>query len=647
MPSSVAEAEALFKRGKIEEAEACFISLLKNEPHNKVYLNNLGVIIAGKNQPGQAIKYFSKALEIDPYYLDAIINFCEMLRLAGRLEKGQALLEMAVQKYPDQEAIQQLLNDSRRAGLANNLTRAPLPTVTPGVEGDQVELPEKIMARVAVLTLPGMESFLGDIVTFLDSRCEVRTCYSRDGEEMKAAIEWADVVWVEWANELAVMLTNSLPEGMGKRIICRLHSYEAFAGFISEIKWERIDDLVFVADHIRDHVLARVPDLAERVANLHVIPSGVDLEKYPLIEKQKGKNLAYLGYINYKKGPMLLLQAMAELVRLDSDYRLFIAGKIQDDRYALYFNQMVKEMGLEKNINFDGWIDDVPAWLADKQYIVSSSVLESQGMGIMQAMASGLKPVVHNFVGARGIYDSDHLWNTIPEFVEKILEDDFDSTAYRKFIEENYSLQKQLSRLAGLIRPLENQGPESHCGGGSYLANTSEIRGFLDSVLKRYNIGKMIDVPCGDWNWMRQVDLTGVEYIGYDNDEGFIDDNRRLYPDHQFVAADALNVDWPRADLILCRDFTIHLPDDDIVKLLESFRKSGAKYLLTTSYDYLNENKDFTDQQKKHAYGRHSRPSRLVNLEIDPYRLGPPIESVRENSSVACQNRIVGLWRLN
>ncbi|MCP4567835.1 MAG: glycosyltransferase [FCB group bacterium] len=633
MPGMLAEAEALYNAGKIEEAEHHFLNLLNAQPDDKESLNNLGVIAAGRNQYGRATEYFTQALNIDPTYIDALINFCELLRLTGNLGQGRKFLKIASAAYPDDESLTALLAEAGR------VTPTPVDTVP--------ALPDKIEARVAFLAMPGMESFLGDILEFLNPRCEVKTCFSGAIPEITAAVEWADVVWVEWANEMAVQLTEALPQDWPKRIICRLHSYEAFADFLPEIKWERIDDLIFVAEHIKDHVLARVPDLDERVGRMHVIPNGVDLKKFPYIERQKGKSLAYLGYINYKKGPMLLLHAFAELVRHDSQYQLAIAGKFQDDRYALYYNQMVRAMGLNNNIRFDGWVDDVPGWLADKQYILSTSVLESQGMGIMQAMACGLKPIVHNFVGAGDIYRPKHLWNTIPEFVDRVLEDDYDSYQYRMYIENRYDHEKQMAQLVGLLQPLEDKGPESHCGPGSYLEHTKEIRQYLPSILKRYDIKSMIDVPCGDWNWMQKVDLTGIDYFGYDNDEGFIETNRRLFPQHRFETVDATKAQWPKADLILCRDFAIHLKDDDIVNLLESFKKSGARYLLTTSYDNLTENVDFSEAQKERDYRRLSRPSRAVNLEIEPYRLGAPLESVRENSGDACQNRIVGLWKLN
>lgn len=318
---------------------------------------------------------------------------------------------------------------------------------------DEACLTYQLRSKVAVLCLPGLQSFLGDIVDFLKTRYEVRTCYSNNNQEIESAVRWADTVWLEWANELTSTLTNHSTILDGKHVICRLHSYEAFAGYVRKIRWERIDDLIFVAGHIKDIVVSQVPRLLQQVGYIHIVPNGINMNKFIFKERKKGNNIAYLGYINYKKGPMLLLHAFRELVQTDNRYRLFIAGDFQDARYKLYFDQMIREMGLEGNIQMDGWINDVGAWLADKQYIVCSSVLEGHPVSLMEAMACGLKPVIHNYVGARGSYPAKYLWNTIPEFVQKVTEDDYNSTEYREFIEQNYSLDSQLKKIEDILQP--------------------------------------------------------------------------------------------------------------------------------------------------------------------------------------------------
>lgn len=35
-------------------------------------------------------------------------------------------------------------------------------------------------------------------------------------------------------------------------------------------------------------------------------------------------------------------------------------------------------------------------------------------------------------------------------------------------------------------------------------------------MLKKYSIKSILDIPCGDFSWMKKIELDGIEYIGAD-----------------------------------------------------------------------------------------------------------------------------------
>jgi glycosyltransferase involved in cell wall biosynthesis len=430
MDDQLKKGETLFADGRIDDAENCFLSVVEKDANNKEAHNNLGVVAIQKKDLNGAIDYFTRSLKIDPFYKVAVINYTDLLKTLNQLHIAVPLLEKFVEQDPQDEEITRLLKNIRSSF--------------------------KGRAKVSVLCLPGLESFLKDIVAFLKTKYEVRPCYSTEGKDIESAIRWADAIWLEWANELTIKLTDHPTLLECKHVICRLHSYEALAGFATRINWKNISDLIFVAEHIKKIVLQQVPNLPDMVRNIHIVPNGIDMNKFYFKDRSRGRNLAYIGHMNFKKGPMLLLHAFEELVQKASQYRLFVAGDFQDIRYQLYFDQMIKEMGLEDNIRFDGWVKDISSWLEDKQYIVCSSVLEGHPVGIMEAMARGLKPLIHNFVGAKGIYPEEYIWNTIPEFINMVTEDNYDSLEYRKFIETNYNLEIQLERIDKIISEILN-----------------------------------------------------------------------------------------------------------------------------------------------------------------------------------------------
>lgn len=433
MENKLEEGEILFAQGRIDEAEVFFLSAIKKDINNKEAYNNLGVVAIQKEDVKSAVDYFARSLEIDPFYKDAIINYADLLCGLNQLLIAKPVLEKVLEKYPGDKEITNLL--------------------------EKTGSPDQGRSKIAVICSPGLESFLSDIVDFLKTRYEVMVCYTTNVQEIDSAIMWSDIVWLEWANELTIALTNHSENILkDKRVICRLHSYEAIDINIKKINWKNIDDVIFVAEHIKDIALQQVPNLPDMVKNIHIVPNGIDMDKFSFKKRSKGKNIAYIGQINFKKGPMLLLHTFGELVRKDNEYRLFIAGTFQDTRYQLYFNQMIKEMDLENKVRFDGWVKDVNVWLEDKQYIVCTSLLEGHPVGIMEAMARGLKPLIHNFVGARGIYPGKYLWNTIPDFIKIATEDNFDSAEYKNFIETYYSLDKQTEKIGTIITQMCKEG---------------------------------------------------------------------------------------------------------------------------------------------------------------------------------------------
>lgn len=155
---------------------------------------------------------------------------------------------------------------------------------------------------------------------------------------------------------------------------------------------------------------------------------------------------------------------------------------------------------------------------------------------------------------------------------------------------------------------------ESVSGTGSTLAQTAVLRAQLPALCKRYGIKTLLDIPCGDFNWMRAVDLGGIAYQGADVVGELIQTCRAHYAtnDIQFEVMDLLEDPLPQVDLILCRDCMVHFSDRDVFKALENLRNSGSRYLLTTSFSGRASNTDIVTGQW-----------RPLNLEIAPFHLVP------------------------
>lgn len=306
--------------------------------------------------------------------------------------------------------------------------------------------------KMAFFVKQGMDSFLRDIIDRLSDEYEIKKIVVTDSKHIDIGMEWAEICWFEWCDEL-IAYGSKHNHANNKKIICRLHRYEALTDYPKNVDWNNVDKLIVVADHLKEFLLSQIPDIEKKV-NIITINNGVNLNKYEFKERYLGFNIAYVGYIHQRKNPVLLLQIISKLVKIDNRYKLYIAGQFQDGLIELYWNYQIQQMGLHKNVIFEGWQENISKWLEDKNYILSSSIHESFGYGIAEAMARGVKPVIHNFVFAEEIWDKKYLFNTVDEAVNCIVDKKYNSSEYRKFIQDNYSLNDQIEAIKKVLSSL-------------------------------------------------------------------------------------------------------------------------------------------------------------------------------------------------
>lgn len=306
--------------------------------------------------------------------------------------------------------------------------------------------------KLVIFVKTGLDNFIDDIIQGLVDEYDVQKIIVTDLRQIDKEMSDADVCWFEWCDEL-VSYGSKLPLAKEKKIICRLHRYEAFSDYIQNVAWENVDKVIFVAEHIRDVVLKKTKLPQHKC---YVVYNGINLDKFSYVNRKKGFNLAWIGYLNLRKNPMLVLQHFNELVKEDNRYHLYIAGSFQDEALLYYTQDIVQRLNLQQNIHFDGFIphDKMNDWLKDKDYIITGSIGEGHPVGVMEAMASGLKPVIHYFPGAESFYSGDFIYYDLAGFKRIILEDKYDSEQYRNFIQRNYSLNKQIGDIKEIITSL-------------------------------------------------------------------------------------------------------------------------------------------------------------------------------------------------
>jgi len=303
------------------------------------------------------------------------------------------------------------------------------------------------MRKIAIICLSGLDNFL-DWADRLKPEYEVRKFLVNNSHDIFEALNWGEIIWLEWANESAIEALKIFenmnhPVKLNKKIVCRLHSYEALSGYVPQLKTEWIDRMVFVSEYLREFV--------NPACNSVVIPNGVDIDSIPFLDPNPGFDIAVVGGISHKKNPAMVLQI---LCKLDSRFKIHWAGAFQEPRYEVYLKHMVREMGLTDNVIFYGHVSDMNEFWKGKNYLLSTSVWEAHNYSIMEAMARGIQPVIHNFPGADRLYIEEWLFNETGRAVlmfEKI-EKYRDNMGLRNYVIENgWTLEYQVNKIKEML----------------------------------------------------------------------------------------------------------------------------------------------------------------------------------------------------
>jgi hypothetical protein len=196
------------------------------------------------------------------------------------------------------------------------------------------------------------------------------------------------------------------------------------------------------------------------------------------------------------------------------------------------------------------------------------------------------------------------------------------------------------SRFTGIYLNNSWGGSESLSGGGSDLAQTAQLRFELPLILKDLRVKTLLDLPCGDLNWMKSVDLGSISYTGADIVPQLISDLSARFgsSSKNFICLDATRENAGAYDAIFCRDMLVHLSYKNIIRTLNNFKNSGSRYLLTT---HFTDPRPFTDLKKLGW--------RPINFTLEPFCFPSPIRLLDEQCSEAdgeFADKSIAVWRL-
>ncbi len=189
---------------------------------------------------------------------------------------------------------------------------------------------------------------------------------------------------------------------------------------------------------------------------------------------------------------------------------------------------------------------------------------------------------------------------------------------------------------------------DSLSGPGSNLTQTRVIRNEIPKLLENYKIKNMLDAPCGDMFWMKEILphilKMGISYNGADIVPAIIAKNKSEFTNNaiKFFNLDLTQDKIFNVDLVLTRDCFIHLSYNNIYKILKNYQRSNIKYILVSTY--TNSSRTNYDVNGFFLWGR------MLNMEKFPFNFPSPIEVIlegcTEGQNLEFADKSLGLWKV-
>jgi glycosyltransferase involved in cell wall biosynthesis len=477
----------LAEAGQYQEGWDCLCEHLRGAPQDVQALNDGGVILHCLGRTDEAIGLLMKARQLEAGNAQIVWNLVETYLGGGRATEAARLFDemerMGTLGIDVLNRTATLLLDQGNKGQAIEVLLRSYrlwpqqEVLQPILDVIRVKRPKVAFFRRGA----GEDGVLADICEFVRQRFPTEFYAGRDPKGIAQLMQWSDIAWFDGGGEMAIEACESagpvgaeesvwepgtadrqettLPgrDAVRPKIIISVRRSDVQDRWAKAVPWENVDLLAQIGScAVEEALLSQVPDLRRRT-RLVVVPNGVNLRRYPLRRRDRGKHLACLGCLTMEANPGFLVQCMQKLHYLEAGYRLFFSGRFENSTLEQYVRHMVRTLDLTSVISFDPDPGDLNGWLSDKHFIVAAGIGENQVEALLAGMACGLKPVVHNFPGADKLLPPQYLFNIAEQFCEQVLSHDYQPAQYRRLVEERYPVEQQLKRVEVILAQLETE----------------------------------------------------------------------------------------------------------------------------------------------------------------------------------------------
>ena len=207
--------------------------------------------------------------------------------------------------------------------------------------------------------------------------------------------------------------------------------------------------------------------------NIHIIPTGLDVERFYTenvnsndVERLKKKLhiskkdfvIIFVGRLASEKNVEFIINAQKTIVKKYPNIKLLIVG---DGPEKETYKELTKKLKLDNNIIFTGYAawEEMPLYYHSSNLFVTASTTETQGLTVIEAMASGITPLCIDDDSFKGTVVDElngRIFKTEEEYCNQVFE-----------LYENNTLRQKYNRQARL--------QAEHCSSKFYAERVLEV----------------------------------------------------------------------------------------------------------------------------------------------------------------------------
>ncbi len=256
---------------------------------------------------------------------------------------------------------------------------------------------------------------------------------THNGNETKALIDWADILFCEWA--LGNVLYCQKHKRKNQKLFVRAHRFEMTKSYHLQYDYCKIDQIFTVSPFVYEEFCSRTSFDRN---TLKLLYNAIDIQRFKRDKRHDAFfNIALVGLVPQLKRLDIALDLFEKIFTYDSRYKFFIKGMRPEEFGGLWHNKeqrkfyqscydRIATQPFGDHVFFEGW-GDIAEFYEKIGFVVSTSDYESFHLAPLEGSASGAIPMVlDSRSGIRPIFLEETIFSSVGAMAQFVVEKRYD-----------------------------------------------------------------------------------------------------------------------------------------------------------------------------------------------------------------------------